>query len=250
MISTSPKPQGYLQRMAKHTLAAAALAAAVTVAPAAHAKDVTITVWAGGSGDADHYRVDAISMAADYLMRQEAIHGNDLKITVKKKSTFNGWDEFKQAVTLAAESGTAPNIVVTGHEDIAPWAQSGLIVPIEDYVDLDSWPLNGIYPNLMEIASYQGTVYGVPQDAESRPFFFWIPHMKAIGYSDADIAALPDKVQKGEYTLENVLDDAKKMQDKGLVEARLRLLSAGLERSRLLAVLPELRRRHPGQGNG
>jgi len=42
--------------------------------------------------------------------------------------------------------------------------------------------------------------------------------MKAIGYSDDDIAALPERVQKGEYTLKNVLEDAKKMQDKGLVQ--------------------------------
>jgi inositol-phosphate transport system substrate-binding protein len=121
-------------------------------------------------------------------------------------------------VTLAAQSVNAPNIIVTGHEDIAPWSQAGLIVPIEDYVDLDAWPLSDIYPNLIDIASYGGVVYGIPQDAESRPFFFWKPYMKEIGYSDDDIAALPEKVRNGEYTLKNVLEDAKKMQDKGLVQ--------------------------------
>jgi inositol-phosphate transport system substrate-binding protein len=48
--------------------------------------------------------------------------------------------------------------------------------------------------------------------------FFWKPYMKKIGYSDADLDALPKKVQSGEYTLKNVLDDAKKMQDAGLVQ--------------------------------
>lgn len=182
------------------------------------AKDVTISVWAGGTGPNDNYRVDAIDIAADLLEREAAIRGEELNITVEKTS-YNGWDDFKQALTLSAEAGTAPNIVVSGHEDIAPWSQSGLIVPVEDYVDLDSWPLNDIYPNLLEIASYGGVVYGIPQDAESRPFFFWKPHMKAIGYTDADIEALPQKVQDGTYTLANVLEDAKKMQDAGVVEA-------------------------------
>ena len=45
----------------------------------------------------------------------------------------------------------------------------------------------------------------------------WIPHLKAIGWSDADIASLPDRIAKGQYTLYDMLADAKKMQDKGIV---------------------------------
>ena len=181
------------------------------------AKDVTITVWAGGTGPNDVYRLDAIEIAAGLLSREAAIQGKPLTIKVEKKA-YPGWDDFKQAVTLSAQAGTAPDIVATGHEDIAPWSQSGLIVPIENFIDLDSWPVNDIYENLMQIASYGGVLYGLPEDAESRPFFFWKPHMKAIGYSDADIDALPAKIAAGNYTLANVLEDAKKMQDKGVVK--------------------------------
>nr|MCS5598610.1 extracellular solute-binding protein [Rhodospirillales bacterium] len=182
------------------------------------AKDVTIQVWAGGSNVNDSYRVDAISMAADILEKEAAILGEKLNITVESKYDFDGWGGFKQAVTLAAEANKAPHIVVTGHEDIAPWSQSGLIRPIENYVDFDTWPLNDLFENLVEIASYDGVIYGVPQDAESRPFFAWIPYLKAIGYSSADIRALPGKVERGNYTLYDVLDDAKKVQDAGLVK--------------------------------
>lgn len=184
----------------------------------AFAEDVTITVWAGGSNDADAYRIDAISMAADMLMREAAIAGEELNITVEGKRDFGGWKEFKQGVTLAAEAGSAPNIVVTSHLDIAPWSQAGYIVAAEDYLDLDAWPLNDIYPNLMEIATYNGVQWGLPQDAESRPFFFWKETMRAIGYSDDEIAALPGRVASGDYTLQNVLEDAKKAVDTGVVE--------------------------------
>jgi inositol-phosphate transport system substrate-binding protein len=193
-------------------------AAFLAVSTGAWAKDVKISVWAGGSGPNDNYRVDAIEMAADILERERAILGEELNITVEKKA-YPTWDDFKQALTLAAEAGNAPNIVATGHEDIAPWSQSGLIVPIEDHVDLDSWPINDIYENLLDISSYGGVLYGLPQDAESRPFFFWKEHMKKIGYSDADLDALPSKVEAGDYTLANVLEDAKKMQDAGVVQA-------------------------------
>lgn len=197
--------------------AAAALVLAMG-AGGASAQNVTISVWAGGSGPNDNYRVDAIEMAADILEREAAIRGETLEITVDKKLDST-WDDFKQAVTLAAEAGNAPHILVTGHEDIAPWAQSGLIVPVEDYLNLDAWPINDIYDNLMEIASYGGIQYGLPQDAESRPFFFWKEHMRAIGYTDADLDALPGRVEAGEYTLDNVLEDARKMVDQGVVEA-------------------------------
>ncbi len=197
------------------TATAAILAAGST---GVFAKDVTIGVWSGGTGPNDNYRLDAIDIAADILEREAAIGGEELNIIVEK-TPYPAWDDFKQALTLSAEAGTAPNIVVSGHEDIATWSQSGLIVPVEDYVDLDAWPLNDLYPNLVEIASYGGQVWGLPQDAESRPMFFWKPHMKAIGYSDADIDALPGKIADGSYTLANVLEDAKKIQDAGLVEA-------------------------------
>ncbi|CDZ46409.1 extracellular solute-binding protein [Neorhizobium galegae] len=197
------------------TLAAVLLA---STAVFASAKDVTISVWSGGSGPNDNYRTDAFDIAADILEREAAIRGQQLNIIVQK-TPYSGWEDFKQALTLAAEAKKAPNIVATGHEDIGPWAQAGLIVPVEKFIDLDSWPISDIYPNLMEITSFNGSVYGIPQDAESRPFFFWKPYMKAIGYSDADIEALPAKVEKSEYTLKNVLEDAKKMQDKGLVQA-------------------------------
>lgn len=197
-------------------LAAVAMLSALTV-PAVFAKEYTIKVWAGGSGDNDIYRVEAIEMAADILIRQKAIMGQEIIIKVEGK-LYSKWDDFKQAVTLTAESGTAPNIVVTGHEDIASWGKSSLIRKIEDYVDMDSWPIVDIYPNLIEVASYEGVVYGLPQDAEARPFFFWRPHLKAIGYSEQEIEDLPAKVQSGEYTLYDVLKDAKKMQDKGLVK--------------------------------
>ena len=197
-------------------LAAAALTVLLATGTA-FAADMTITVWAGGSSANDVYRVDAIEMAADILQREAEINGESINITVDKK-LYDGWDDFKQAVTLAAESGNAPHIVVTGHEDIAPWANAGIIRKMEDLIDMEAWPVNDIFPNLIKIASYEGAVYGLPQDAESRPFFAWIPHMKAIGYSDAELAALPERVASGDYTLYDVLEDAKKMQDKGVVQ--------------------------------
>lgn len=197
------------------TLSLSALMLAGT-ALGAMAEDYTITVWAGGTGDASHYRVDAFDIAADLLEREAAVRGEELNITIEKQ-VWSGWDDFKQAFTLAAESGTAPDVVLSGHEDIGPWSQAGLLRPIEDYLFFDTWPLNQIYPNLIEISSYNGIVWGVPQDAEARVMYWSIPALEAIGWSEDEIASLPERVRSGEYTLYDMLDDAKAMVDAGAV---------------------------------
>ena len=184
--------------------------------PAANTKE--IVVWAPADKN-ERYRFEAVALAASVLNEELKIEGRDIKVTVSSRS-FAGsqtWQQLKQGFALAVEAGRGPHIIVGGHEDIAVWGSAGLIYPIEDYVDLEAWPFSDVFESLWPIMSWNGRVWGVPQDAESRPFFGWIAHLKAIGYSNADIAAMPAKVKSGEYTLENVLEDAKKIQDKGLV---------------------------------
>ncbi|VAW19320.1 hypothetical protein MNBD_ALPHA11-1627, partial [hydrothermal vent metagenome] len=205
-------------QLLRSTAIAVALAVGAAGSAFAQTEEVTITIWSGGTNEVDLYRIENIEIAADILEREYAILGRDINITIEGKSDFGGWEEFKQGVALASEAGSAPNIVVTSHLDIAPWSQAGYIVPVEDYLDFDTWPLNDIYPNLMEIAAYNGVQWGIPQDAESRPFFYWKPTLSAIGWSDAEIESLPDRVASGEYTLNDMLVDAKKAVDMGLVE--------------------------------
>src|SRR5260370_15366500 len=90
---------------------------------AASAKDISLTVWAGGTGPNDVYRLDAIEIAAGLLSREAAIEGNTLNIKIEKKA-YPGWDDFKQAGTLSAQAGTPPAIAPPGHEAIAPPAPS------------------------------------------------------------------------------------------------------------------------------
>jgi len=58
----------------KNVLVMAATAAMLTIGSGAalaaqHAKEYTISVWAGGTGPNDTYRIDAIKIAADLLER-------------------------------------------------------------------------------------------------------------------------------------------------------------------------------------
>ena len=60
------------------TLAALATAAMISMVPgAAVAQDYTISVWSGGSGPNDTYRIDAIKIAAGLLEAEAGVRGED-----------------------------------------------------------------------------------------------------------------------------------------------------------------------------
>lgn len=199
-----------------------ALAAILFALPIAQAKEVEIIVWAPANAN-ERYRVQGVILAANILNEEFKIEGRDIKVKVAQVKTFEGattWQELKKSFALAVEAGKGPHIIVGGHEDISVWGSAGLIHPIEEVLDLEQWPFNDVYPNLWPIMSWNGQIWAVPQDAESRPFYAWIPHLKAIGYSDADIEAMPANIKAGRYTLKNVLEDAKRMQEAGPLVAR------------------------------
>lgn len=200
-------------------LTMAAIGAVMFAIPMAQAKDLDIVVWANADKN-ERYRFEAVKLAANVLNEELKIEGRDIKVSVSAQSYVGSqaWAQLKQGFSLAVEAGKGPHIIVGGHEDIPVWGSAGLILPIEDHVDLEAWPFSDVFDALWPIMSWNGQVWGIPQDAESRPFFAWNPHLKAIGYSDADIEGMPAKIKSGAYTLTNVLEDAKKIQDKGLVK--------------------------------
>ena len=53
--------------------------------------------------------------------------GIDLELNLIQDNI--GWGDYKQEFVLAAEAGQAPDIILSGHEDIGAWSASGIIIP-------------------------------------------------------------------------------------------------------------------------
>src|SRR6185295_10667905 len=68
---------------------------------------------------------------------------------------------------------------------------------------------------LWQSVSYKGARYGVPQDSEVRMYFLNNDKLRKIGKSDKDIAALPAKVDAGEFTAYDLCDLAAQTVQKG-----------------------------------
>ncbi len=182
------------------------------------AEEIEIGFWT--KNDPVDFRNGSILLAAIILNEELKIEGSKYQVKVKVQSWAGGkaWGNLKQAFSLAMEANKGPHIVLAGHENISVWGQAGLIQPIQNFLDRKTWPLNDIIETLWTPMTWNAKIWAVPQDAEARPLYFWKQNYKKIGYSPGKIAALPDQIKAGKYTLYNMLEDAKKMQDQGIIK--------------------------------
>ena len=128
------------------------------------------------------------------------------------------WGEYITEFVLGYGAGEAPDIWLTGHEDIGVSAEAGRIIALDELIK--EFPIfNLVFDTLWDSSMYKDKIWGVPQDAEARPLYWNKSLLKQLGWSNEEVAALPGKIEKGEFTLYDMLETAKQAVDKGVVEA-------------------------------
>ncbi|MFN2204191.1 MAG: twin-arginine translocation pathway signal protein [Caldilineaceae bacterium] len=169
---------------------------------------VELNVWAEAN-DVEHWRADGPAKAAEMV--------TDFDITVTPLNDDAGWADYKKKFTLAADAGEAPDIVLSGHEDVPVWANAGYIVDFgfckEKYPEFAD-----VIDSLWEAATWHGNVWAVPQDTEARPMFYNKAKLAELGWSQEEIDSLPDRIMNGEFTLDDMIATAKEAIDAGVVE--------------------------------
>ena len=127
------------------------------------------------------------------------------------------WGEYITEFVLGYGAGESPDIWLTGHEYIGTQAEAGRIIALDGIIK--EFPIyNLVFNTLWDCTKYKGETWGVPQDAEARPLYWNKTLLKKLGWSDGEIAALSGKIEKGEFTLYDMLETAKQAVDKGVVE--------------------------------
>lgn len=127
------------------------------------------------------------------------------------------WGEYKNEFVLASEAGEAPDIVVSGHEDIGAWAPAGYILPLDDMIS-EHPEFDDIVPTLWESQTLDGQIWGIPQDAEARPIFYSKLLLADLGWTEEEIESLPQRVANGEFTFADLVETAQQAVDEGVVE--------------------------------
>ena len=102
----------------------------------------------------------------------------------------------------------------------------------------------------MAVVKCSDGIYGIPQDAEARMFFYNKKLLRAAGYDNAFIEAMPARTLSGELTMDDVIDIAKRVISK--TKAQYGILHRPNENSdRILSFDASLARchRHRQAGN-
>src|SRR6266545_3533108 len=187
-----------------------------TQAPAGTAGTLKMAAWTIGPDAPSYYRRDNLLSAVDPLNKKLAG-----KPTDQLDATFEEggqWGDYLQKFTLAAEAKTSPDIILAGHENLAPWVGPGYIIPLDDLIKKyqSEGGIKDVIPNLWNAMKLKGKTYGVPQDTEARPMYYRKDLLAKMGWSKDKIDGLPDAVKKGEWAWPDFVATAKEAIAKGV----------------------------------
>ena len=173
---------------------------------------------AGYGGPSDVTRVTNLQLAARELNQQFMADESDTRIVleVTEFETAGDQDGFRQRFVLASKAGRAPCIRTSTYTEIPEWVEAGYIIPLDDYIDQYPDAFDDTFDALWSAVTWKGQRYGVLQDTEVRVIFYRKDKLKELGWSDAEIEALPQEVIDGEFTLDDLVALAKESVEKGV----------------------------------
>ena len=146
-----------------------------------------------------------------------AAAGDSRRVQVDIIQDNADWGDYNTEFELASSAGEAPDIIVAGHESIGTWATSGIIQDVTDLLGNYS-EFGDVVESLWNSTELDGRRYGVPQDAEARPMYYRMDLLAELGWTQAEIDALPADLASGAFTWEDMYDTAEAAVAAGVVE--------------------------------
>ncbi len=182
-------------------------------------RTITITAWTIGPDIPSVNRFNNLTAAASRLNLMLKTVGSDIRVKVKGFFDTVNWNDYLKKVVFGLQSGQPVDILCTGHDLIAGWAEAGYLIPLDKYIK-EYWnsTYSAIIPSLWNAMKYKGKTYGIPQDTEARPVFVNKIALRKLGWTESQIDSLPQKVYDGQFTLSDLIQLAKEAQSKGYVE--------------------------------
>ncbi|MBS4784936.1 MAG: extracellular solute-binding protein [Clostridiales bacterium] len=154
---------------------------------------------------------DAVLAAGERLNEKYAAEGRDLKIEFETDYQSIDWTEYHNNVIFAQKNGEGPDIFSLD-SDVAGFVKAGMLLDISDMMTDDF--VENIYTPFM----VDGKAYGMPFDLPVRVIYYNKAALKEIGWTDEQVAALPQQMASGEFTWEQFLDLCAEVQSKGAAE--------------------------------
>ncbi len=192
---------------------AAFVTAALLSTPALAQETVTFELWSRADPSGP-LRAGNVVKAAERLNEELAAEGSDKRVEVViRESPAPGFDEDALQLLRVFGIGEGPDMFIQAHEWICAFQQDGFVLKLDEYIEKYPEHYGTIFPSLWESGSCPDGIYGIPQDAEARMFFYNKKLLREAGYDEAFIDAMPERAMSGDLTMDEVLDIAKKVVD-------------------------------------
>ena len=199
----------------------AALLAGTTIigaATAAYAEEVVVKLWSKADRSGP-LRAGNIVAAAEPLNAALKAAGSDKTVRVEVfEAPDRGYDADALDIFKAFAVNQGPDLYVAAHEWIGEFAKSGYAMDMSDFVGKNPWAFADVIPVLWDATKYKGKVHAIPLDSEIRMFFYNKDMLRKIGKDEAFIEGLPQLVEKGEFTMQDLSNLAKEVVDKGAAQ--------------------------------
>jgi inositol-phosphate transport system substrate-binding protein len=174
---------------------------------------IEITVWA---------RANGVHCWRAFLPVEAAKLVSDYKVVVRPRAWATGSDADADSILPAASKGEGPDIAYLGHETINKAYDLGYIEPLnacfDQYPEFDNVRENIV---LWTPLTRDGKFLGVPIEPSLSGFFFSKNKLGQLGWSEAEIVQLPNKIRLGEFTLDEMADVALQAVEAGVVQPGL-----------------------------
>jgi inositol-phosphate transport system substrate-binding protein len=196
-------------------LAVAALigGSAMLIAPAL-AETVKLELWSR-QDPSGPLRPGNVVKAADMLNKELEAEGSDKRVeVVVRESPAKGFDDDALQLLKVFGIGEGPDMFIAAHEWICAFQEDGFVLKLDDYIAKYPQHFGTIFPSLWESGKCPDGIYGIPQDAEARMFFYNKKRLREAGYDDAFIEALPERALSGDLTMDELIDVSKQVVDK------------------------------------
>ena len=115
-----------------------------------HKAGITITAMIGSSGPAETY---AVNVAPAAWSRKTGIKANVIVAS-----------DLGQQLAQGFASGNPPDIFYLGNDQVATYAKSGVLAPLDGLKNVKSF-----YPCLKAAYTYDGHLYAAPKDFSTLP---------------------------------------------------------------------------------
>jgi inositol-phosphate transport system substrate-binding protein len=178
-----------------------------------------ITVWGQGPEPESHYRFDNIVTAGNRVSKIVSLAGGRAEIRIGGEYSTAAWSDYRTKLQNALSAGAAPDIFIEAHHAVAPLSEAGWILALDDFVkQYWDWGYNDFIDGLWSSVRYKGKIYAIPQDTEARPIYYRKDLLKKLGWSDTEIEEMPNRILKGDFTFQDMLETAAEAVSKGVVQ--------------------------------